>query len=212
MDAELYNGYWISTDTYLTQQHRDENAQLIWNYLTGLGWTKEAVAGILGNMDVESSINPALIEGRLVHTLPDNNTALSISSSTGVGLVQWTGDTPTPPAGQKLVSFAIRHNQNWYDGDLQCYRLEEECNGDLQFDHGTIHGVYYDWQVYIASTNTPEELAYVWQMLYERGGTDTQRRQDKARYYFNKLARPPIWLLFTMANKRKELKRRCLKI
>lgn len=212
MDAEIYNGYWISTDTYLTQQHRDENAQLIWNYLTGLGWTKEAVAGILGNMDVESSMNPALIEGRLVHTLPDNNTALSISSSTGVGLVQWTGDTNTPPAGQKLVSYAIRQNKNWYDGDLQCDRLEFECNGDWQFDHGTIHGVYYDWQVYITSTNTPEELAYVWQMLYERGGTDTQRRQDKARYYFNKLARPPIWLLFAMANKRKELKRRCLKI
>ena len=212
MDAEIYNGYWISTDTYLTQAHRDENAQLIWNYLTGLGWTKEAVAGILGNMDVESSMNPALIEGRLVHTLPDNNTALTISSSTGVGLVQWTGDTTTPPAGQKLVSFAIRHSQNWYDGDLQCYRLEEECNGDYQFDHGTIHGVYYDWQVYIASTEQPEELAYVWQMLYERGGTDTQRRKDKARYYYNKLAKPPIWLYFAMTNKRKELKRRCLKI
>ena len=53
MDAEIYNGYWISTDTYLTQQHRDENAKLIWDYLTGLGWTNEAVAGILGNMDVE---------------------------------------------------------------------------------------------------------------------------------------------------------------
>lgn len=209
MDAELYNGYWISTDTYLTQQHRDENAQLIWNYLTGLGWTKEAVAGILGNMDVESSVNPALIEGRLVHTLPDNNTALTISSSTGVGLVQWTGDTNTPPAGQKLVSYAIRQNKNWYDGDLQCDRLEFECNGDWQFDHGTIHGVYYDWQVYIASTNTPEELAYVWQMLYERGGTDTQRRQDKARYYYDKLARPPIWLLFAMLNKRKERVRKC---
>ena len=212
MDAELYNGYWISTDTYLSQQHRDENSRLIWAYLIGLGWTKSAVAGILGNMDVESSMNPALIEGRNIHTLPDNNTALNIGSAIGVGLVQWTGHTATPPVGQKLVSFAMRYNKNWYDGELQCFRLERECDTDLQFDPGTIHGVYYDWQIYVSSNETPEELAYVWQMLYERGGTDTQRRQDKARYYYNLLGRTPVWLFFAMSNKRKELKRRCLKI
>lgn len=212
MNAELYNGYWISTDTYLNQTHRDENAQLIWDYLRGLGWTKESVAGILGNMDVESSMNPALIEGRTYPNLIDNYQCLAIPNDKGVGLVQWTGDGSTPPIGQKLASFAIRYNKNWYDGELQCYRLEREYDTDIQFDHGTINGVYYDWSIYVSSSSSPEELAYVFQMLYERGGTDTQLRKDKARYYYNKLAKPPIWLLFAMANKRKELKRRCLKI
>ena len=107
MNVEQFNGYWIASDQYLNQQHRDENAKLIWDYLTALGWTPQSVAGILGNMDVESSMNPALIEGRGYHTLPDNNTVLSITTATGVGLVQWTGTTNTPPAGQKLASFAI---------------------------------------------------------------------------------------------------------
>lgn len=211
MNVEQFNGYWIASDQYLNQQHRNENAKLIWAYLTGLGWTETAVAGILGNMDVESSMNPALIEGRGYHTLPNNNTVLAITTQTGVGLVQWTGTTNTPPAGQKLASFAIRYNKNWYDGELQCFRLERECDKDLQFDHGTVDGVSYDWQVYISSTETPEQLAKVWQTLYERGGSDTQTRQQKARYYY-RLCKGSILLLLWGYKKKKELRTVCRRI
>lgn len=207
MDAEQYNGYWISTDTYLSQAHRDENAKLIGEYLISLGWTRESVAGILGNMDVESSVNPALIEGRGYPLLIDNNACLHLSDSTGVGLVQWTGYTDTAPAGQKLASFAIRYDMFWYDGDTQCFRLQRECEEDIQFDHGTVEGVYYDWSIYVSSTSDPEVLAKAWQMLYERGGTDTELRQTKARYYYELLSDTlPVWLLFSF-NKRKEMKR-----
>lgn len=213
MDAEVYNNYWISTDTYLTQAHRDINAHLIADYLYNLGWTREAIAGILGNMDVESSMNPALIEGRQYHSLITNWQCLDIPSNRGVGLVQWTGDTTTTPAGQKLASFAIRYNKEWYDGELQCFRLERECDTDIQFNHGTVDGQSWDWQTYISSTSTPEQLAKVWQYLYERGGTDTTTRQQKARYYYN-LIRQNLkpWVYFKMSSKRKELKRRCLRI
>ena len=212
MNVEQYNGYWIATDVYLQQEKRDENAKLIWDYLRTLIWTPEAVAGILGNIDVESTMNPALIEGRGVSTLIDNNTCLAIGTGTGVGLVQWTGHTPTPPAGQKLASFAIRYNKNWYDGELQCFRLEREYDEDLQFDHGVVDGVSWDWQTYVASDETPEQLAKVWQYLYERGGVDTQTRQDKARYYYNLLNRKPLLLFKTMSTKRKVGKPRCLRI
>jgi hypothetical protein len=211
MNAELYNNYWISSDTYLTQEHRDHNAILIYQYLFTLGWTKEAIAGILGNMDVESSMNPALIEGRGYPTLPDNNTVLAITTQTGVGLVQWTGTTPTQPAGQKLASFAIRYNKNWYDGELQCFRLKREYEEDLQFDSGTVDGVYYDWQVYISSHSSPAQLAKVWQYLYERGGSDTQTRQQKAEYYY-RIIGTKAWLFYMMANRRKEYKRRWQRI
>ena len=212
MNVEQYNGYWIATDVYLAQQKRDENAKLVWDYLINLGWTPEAVAGILGNMDVESTMNPALIEGRNVHTLIDNNACLNINDHTGVGLVQWTGHTTTSPAGQKLASFAIRYNEQWYDGELQCFRLERECDTDIQFESGTVDGVHYDWQTYIASTETPEQLAKVWQTLYERGGTDTVTRQRKARYYFNLCQNNfQPWMCFVF-NRRKELKPRCQRI
>lgn len=211
MDAEKYNGYWITTDTYLTKEHRKENAELIYEYLNNLGWTKNAISAILGNMDVESSVNPALIEGRSYHSLITNQQCLGITDK-GVGLVQWTGTTPTAPAGQKLASFAIRQNMNWYDGELQCYRLEFEQQKDLQFDHGTIDGVQWDWASFIISTETPEQLAKVWQLLYERGGTDTERRQEKARYYYNVLGKIPAWLIAMLGGKRKELKPQCLRL
>ena len=209
MNVEQYNGYWIATDVYLNQSNRDENAKLIWAYLTGLGWTESAVAGILGNMDVESSMNPALIEGRGTHTLIDNNACLAISRTLGVGLVQWTGYTDTPPAGQKLASFAIRYNKNWYDGELQCFRLQRECEEDLQFDHGTVDGVTYDWQVFIASEETPEQLAKVWQTLYERGGSDTRTRQQKARYYYRLCKGSSLITLLWGYKRKKELRTVC---
>ena len=212
MNIEQYNRYWICSDQYLPQSYRDVNANLIWQYFHALGWTREAVAGILGNMDVESSVNPALIEGRNYHTLPDNNTVLSIITTTGVGLVQWTGTTTTPPAGQKLASFAIRYNKNWYDGELQCFRLEREYDENLQFDPGVVDGVSWDWYTYVHSHESPEQLAKVWQYQYERGGTDTQTRQQKARYYYDLLDNLIQPWLFFLFNRRKELKPRCLKM
>ena len=212
MNAIQYNSYWISTDTYLTQTHRDENAQLVASYLFNLGWTREAIAGILGNMDVESSVNPAFIEGRGYPNLITNQQCLDIHTL-GVGLVQWTGDGQTPPIGQKLASFAIRNNKEWYDGELQCYRLEREYQLNEQFRPTTVDGTLWTWQNYVTSTETPEQLAKVWQYAYERGGSDTATRQAKARYYYNIIRQNlPIWLYFIMARKRKELKRPCRRI
>ena len=213
MNAELYNGYWISTDTYLTQAHRDENAQLIFNYLSNLRWTREAIAGILGNMDVESSVNPALIEHGNHHTLITNTECLALPTDTGVGLVQWTGNGSTPPIGQKLASFAIRNNKEWYDGELQCFRLEREYQLDLQFLPTTVDGVQWTWGDYVNSTDSPEHLAKVWQYAYERGGSDTALRQTRARYYYETIRQiTPVWLDFIMAKRRKEFKRPCRRI
>ena len=207
MDATLYNGYWITIDTYLSQAHREDNARLVWDHLKNLGWTLNAVAGMLGNFDVESSINPALIENRNYHTLITNAECLVIPDTLGVGMAQWTGNTPTAPAGQKLASFAIRRGMNWYDGELQCMRWEAEYTDDLQFDHLTVDGVQWDWNSYVISTETPEQLAKVWQRCYERGGTDTATRQAKARYYY-KMLKKKAWLWY-ITLQRKDVKRSC---
>ena len=37
MQVEKYNGYWIATDVYLQQDKRNENAELIYQYLSALG-------------------------------------------------------------------------------------------------------------------------------------------------------------------------------
>ena len=56
-----YGTYWGNTynsSNTLTMEQMKVNATYIWNYLREQGWTLNAVAGVLGNMQSESSINP----------------------------------------------------------------------------------------------------------------------------------------------------------
>ena len=81
------------------------NAQYIWKYLGARGWTLNAVAALLGNMEHESSINPGRGE----------------VGGSGYGLVQWTPkskftlwcDSQEPP---------LPHD----DIDSQLLRIEHE--------------------------------------------------------------------------------------
>jgi hypothetical protein len=70
-DGGSFDGH--SSSENLTSEQKQENVQMIYDYFTDLGWSKEAICGLLGNMDWESGINP----GRW-----------QIAGS-GYGLVQW---------------------------------------------------------------------------------------------------------------------------
>ena len=56
-----YGNYWgndYNTSNALNQSQMEVNATYLYNALTSRGWTLNAVAGVLGNMQSESSINP----------------------------------------------------------------------------------------------------------------------------------------------------------
>lgn len=206
MQATLVNDWWLTTDTggsmgttntsgiTAKQQH---NATKVYNYFNALGWSLSAIAGMLGNMQLESWLSPALIQGTHRSQLPNSAANLSDvpnsvminfygSSGYGIGLVQWDGYTSTPPAGQKLVSFAERYNLNWFDGDTQCYRIQREQETNIQWQNGTVDGIYWSWSTYITTTQTPEKAAHAWRVCYEvaASGTDPTR-QANARYWYD---------------------------
>ena len=57
----IYGTYWGNTydsSNTLIQSQMELNASYIWAYLQNKGWTMNAVAGMLGNMQSESAINP----------------------------------------------------------------------------------------------------------------------------------------------------------
>lgn len=54
----LYYGNDYSSSQALTLTQMQINAQYIYRALTDKGWTLNAIAGVLGNMQTESSINP----------------------------------------------------------------------------------------------------------------------------------------------------------
>lgn len=206
MNATLVNDWWMTTDTggsmgttntsgiTSKQQH---NAEKIYNYFSALGWTLSAIAGMIGNMQLESWLSPALIQGTHRSTLPNSAANLSDvpnsvminfygSSGYGIGLVQWDGYTSTAPAGQKLVSFAERYGLDWFDGDTQLFRIKREVETNIQWQNGTVDGIYWTWNTYITTTETPEKAAHAWRVCYEvaASGTDSTRQQN-ARYWYD---------------------------
>lgn len=85
------------------------NATEFYNYFGSLGATLESICGMLGNIEVESGLNPG-----------NKQTA---STSSGWGLIQWTPST--------VLTDWCSHGRrlNWYDGAAQCYRIQCEGTG-----------------------------------------------------------------------------------
>ena len=212
MQATLVNDWWMTTDTGGTMGTTDtsgisekqkHNAEKVYNYFSALGWSLSAIAGMIGNMQLESWLSPALIQGTHRSSLPNHASNLSDvpnsvminfygSSGYGIGLVQWDGYTSTAPAGQKLVSFAERYGLTWYDGDTQCFRIQREQETNIQWQNGTVDGIYWTWNNYINTTETPEHAAHAWRVCYEvaASGTDSTR-QANARYWYDYFSENP---------------------
>ena len=51
-------GNTYNSSNTMIQSQMEVNATYIWSALYNAGWTKEAVSGMLGNMQSESAINP----------------------------------------------------------------------------------------------------------------------------------------------------------
>ena len=76
-----YYGNTYDSSNALTQSQMEVNATYIYSYLKHEGWTENAIAALLGNMEAESSINP----GRWQSDRVGGET-----SGHGYSLVQWT--------------------------------------------------------------------------------------------------------------------------
>ena len=112
-----YGSYWgdeQNSSHSLTQSQMEVNATYIYNYLTAQGWTVNAIAGMLGNMQHESSINPGRWQGDNVGVGP------------GYGLVQWTpytkytdwngivGDYSTMDNNIARILYEVANHIQWY--------------------------------------------------------------------------------------------------
>lgn len=158
---------WISGNRYLSIDEMTVNAQEIMNQLTSRGWTKNAVAGMLGNMQTESTINPGVWE------------SLSPNVNNGYGLVQWTPAT-------KLISWAESEGLDYTSGDAQLQRIDWEVANNQQWIATSLYPMSF--QEFKVSTLTPEYLAQVFIRNYERPRNPNQPiRSTQARYWYDNL-------------------------
>lgn len=169
-----------STDTTrLTEERQTANAEYIYDYLSDRGWTREAICGLLGNIQQESWFNPGVWQNR---TEDKGDVTL------GYGLVQWS------EAGDKILmwmditadqaDFLARTDANRLM-DMQLEHLISSCQwgkGEwLQKNAVREHGSPYQmsFDEFISSTNDPGELALVFHGHYERSADDNTRKQNR---------------------------------
>lgn len=141
-----------SSNAYLSGAAMEANAIYVAAALLDYGWTLQAIAGILGNMQHESTVNPGIWE-----SLEEGNL------SRGFGLVQWT------PAS-KYIDWA---NANGYtditDIDGQIARIIWELENNEQY---YVTSSYPEsFRAFTQSTATPYYLACAFAWNYERSWT-----------------------------------------
>ena len=156
---------WIKGNRYLSTGEMQNNAQIIFNALLLKGWTKNAIAGMLGNVQKESTINPGIWQN------------LTPNPSLGWGLVQWTPST-------NYTNWASANGYANDDGDGQLVWIDSVTVSAGQWIPTTKYPETF--AEFKASTQTPEYLADCFLKNFERPKEINQPdRQQYARYWFD---------------------------
>lgn len=156
---------WIAGNRFLSEEEMHNNAIMLYNYFYSVGWSLNAICGMLGNMQSESTINPGIWEGLQEGHL-----------NVGYGLVQWT------PAS-KYINWA---GADYGDGNKQCSRIVwEKDNGAQWIPTSTYPQSFADFSV---STDSPYTLGLMFLACYERPFDPHQPiRGQQAEYWFEYL-------------------------
>ena len=170
------------------------------------------MCAMLGNMQGESTLNPAYIQSTNRWRLPNSaQSIMDVPNSVmqnfyreyygtsqrafGVGLVQWDGYTESAGVRrQKMVNYAIVNNFDWYDGWNQCYRLRFEQQNDYQyhfFRKVTVSGISYTFDNFIHSTASVSDLTKAWAWGYERNMGGPAERIPDAEWWYDYFTNTP---------------------
>ena len=90
----------------------------IWDYLKQKGLGSSAIAGIMGNMQAESSLEPNIVQGG------GHADQITVDGTTGYGLCQWTSSGRQ----QGLLDFANSRGTKTSDTDTQLEFMLKEIN------------------------------------------------------------------------------------
>jgi len=164
-----------SGNRYLTLPEMTDNANYILSYLIAKGWTKNAITGMLGNMQTESTINPGIWQSLISY---DHDPYILVESH-GYGLVQWT-------PFNKYTIWARDNNLDYSHIDSQLMRIEYELQNGIQWISTSDYPMTF--QEFKVSTQSPEYLAQAFLRNYERPADQNQpNRSTQARYWWDVL-------------------------
>lgn len=163
-DYGSYVGNTFNTSNYLTYNQMKVNAVYIYKAFKDKGWTLNAVAGMLGNMQRESTLNPGIWQNNDVG-----------NTSGGYGLVQWT------PATKYINWLFPGSDASTMDNNIS--RILYELENGLQWISTQQYPMSFE--EFTTSTQRPEDLASVFLYNYERAGVaaENERRENALNWY-----------------------------
>lgn len=161
-----YFGSLYNESSYLSQSEMEINAIYIAEFFFNQSWTLNAIAGMLGNMQAESSLNPGIWQSNSVG-----------NTSGGYGLVQWT------PATNYLDWCSSSGISDPSEMDSNLSRIIFELANNLQYIPTDSYPLTF--AEFSCSTESPEYLASAFLKNYERAGIEVEAtRQSNARAWY----------------------------
>lgn len=155
----------------------EAHAQAVYEVLSGMGMPDENIAGILGNWEIESELDPTGVEGIYDEPYelgPKKRAKLDGGGTNyGIGLGQWTADRNT-----RLQEYAEAAGGEWYDMEIQLSFMTDP-DGDNPSDVAIIKGMVSEQK------GSPSEAAEYFLTQWERAGVPAlDARQEAAERWF----------------------------
>lgn len=105
-----------------------ETAEKVFNYFISKGLTPPQVAGIMGNLQAESGMNPRRVQDKQGQPRSPDSDVMKLDGKTGYGLAQWT----FPARQNALHAAAVAAGTQDSDLLVQLEYLWSELNGEFK--------------------------------------------------------------------------------
>ena len=166
----IYYGSFFNESVTLSSDEMHVNAIYIAEFLFNQSWTLNAVAGMIGNMQAESALNPGRWQSENVG-----------NTSGGYGLVQWT------PATNYLNWCSTNGISDPSEMDSNLIRIMYEMDHGLQWIATSAYPLSF--KDFSQSKESPAYLASAFLKNYERAGVEVEEtRRSNAEYWFEWLS------------------------
>ena len=158
-----YGSLYLSSE-YLSTAEMETNARYINKYFLNNGWSQNAIAGMLGNMQAESGFNPGIWQSNDVG-----------NTSGGFGLVQWT------PATKYFEWCESRNLSDPSEMDNNLARIQYEVDNGLQWITRDDYPISF--KQFATSNQSVSYLAKAFLLNYERPADQSIEKQNLRASY-----------------------------
>ena len=159
-------------------------AKQVWAFFTGLGYSPECTAGIMGNLYAESGMNPAVIQGG--------------GKGPAAGICQWENYNTKSGRWKAMADYAASRGKDWTDLDSQLNFIHKELTSNdidqrmsakigasnwSNVGYSTSNAMSYSqWK----TCKDIQKATYLFEIAFERAGSPhMERRLQAAAAYYN---------------------------